>query len=42
MSNSRIKLDLGFAPKYSIEAGLEDYIQRIREYDQSNVRSAIT
>jgi nucleoside-diphosphate-sugar epimerase len=33
MSNSRIKLDLGFEPKYSIEAGLEDYLRRIRDYD---------
>jgi UDP-glucose 4-epimerase len=38
MSNSRIKSDLGFAPKYSIEAGLEDYLRRIRAYDAFDTR----
>jgi nucleoside-diphosphate-sugar epimerase len=33
MDNSRIIKDLGFSPKYSLEAGLRDYISRIRAYD---------
>lgn len=34
MDNSRLRQDLGFAPKYSLRSGLEDYIQRIRAYDR--------
>jgi nucleoside-diphosphate-sugar epimerase len=35
MDASRLKADLGFAPKYSLRSGLEDYIERIRAYDRN-------
>jgi nucleoside-diphosphate-sugar epimerase len=38
MSNARIREDLGFDPKYSLEAGLEDYVRRVREYDKFTAR----
>jgi UDP-glucose 4-epimerase len=34
MDNSRLRNDLGFAPKYPIEAGLRDYVNRIHAYDR--------
>jgi nucleoside-diphosphate-sugar epimerase len=34
MHNSRLRKDLGFAPKYPIEAGRRDYINRIHAYDR--------
>lgn len=34
MDNSRLKA-LGFAPRYTLKSGLEDYIERIRAYDRT-------
>jgi nucleoside-diphosphate-sugar epimerase len=34
MNNERLVKDLGFAPVYSLERGVRDYIERIRAYDQ--------
>jgi UDP-glucose 4-epimerase len=34
MDNTRLREDLGFAPKYTLRSGLEDYIERIRAYDR--------
>jgi nucleoside-diphosphate-sugar epimerase len=36
MSNRRLVEDLGFAPSYSFERGLEDYIERVRLCDRYN------
>ncbi|MDT3445779.1 MULTISPECIES: NAD(P)-dependent oxidoreductase [unclassified Pseudofrankia] len=36
MSTRRLREDLGFAPAYTLEDGLRDYIDRIRAYDQFN------
>ena len=33
MDASRLKEDLGFAPKFTLRSGIEDYIRRIRIYD---------
>ena len=30
MDNSRIREELGFEPRYTIESGLADYLERIR------------
>ena len=34
MDNHRLVESLGFAPRYSLRAGLEDYISRVRAYDR--------
>jgi len=34
MSNERLVRDLGFAPAFSLESGVSDYIERIRSYDK--------
>lgn len=34
MSNRRLVEDLGFAPAFSFESGLADYIERVRIYDR--------
>jgi UDP-glucose 4-epimerase len=34
MDNSRLISDLGFQPRYSLEAGLDDYVNRVRAYDR--------
>ena len=34
MNNALLVEDLGFSPAFSIEQGVEDYIQRIRAYDR--------
>lgn len=34
MDNSRLVENLGFAPSYTLESGLADYIERIRAYDR--------
>lgn len=33
MDSSRLRDDLGFKPRYTVETGLEDYIERLREYN---------
>jgi len=33
MDASRLKNDLGFAPRFTLRSGAEDYIRRIRIYD---------
>lgn len=33
MDASRIRSELGFAPRFTLESGLEDYIARLRAYD---------
>jgi nucleoside-diphosphate-sugar epimerase len=38
MSNARLVNDLGFAPAYSLEDGVGDYIERVRAYDDYNSR----
>jgi nucleoside-diphosphate-sugar epimerase len=38
MDSTRLKTDLGFAPRYSLKAGLEDYIERVRAYDRFESR----
>jgi nucleoside-diphosphate-sugar epimerase len=40
MDNSRLIGDLGFQPRYSLEAGLRDYIDRIQAYDRYTGRQA--
>lgn len=40
MRNNRLVEDLGFAPAYDLEAGVTDYIERIRAYDQYHQHSA--
>jgi UDP-glucose 4-epimerase len=34
MDNSRLVNDLSFQPKYLLEAGLDDYVNRVRAYDR--------
>lgn len=34
MCNARLVKDLGFAPAYSLERGVADYIERVRAYDR--------
>lgn len=34
MDATRIREHLGFQPRYSLETGLEDYIKRLREYNE--------
>jgi UDP-glucose 4-epimerase len=34
MDNTRLKTDLGFTPKFTIEDGVRDYIARVRAYDE--------
>jgi UDP-glucose 4-epimerase len=38
MDNSRLINDLGFQPAYSLEAGLDDYVNRVRTYDRYTSR----
>jgi nucleoside-diphosphate-sugar epimerase len=40
MDASRLADDLGFAPRYSLQAGVRDYVARIRAYDSSPLRGA--
>jgi UDP-glucose 4-epimerase len=40
MDNSRLINDLGFQPRYPLEAGLQDYIGRVRAYDRYRSRHA--
>jgi UDP-glucose 4-epimerase len=34
MDNSRLINDLGFQPRYTLETGLRDYVDRVRAYDR--------
>jgi UDP-glucose 4-epimerase len=40
MSNERLVKDLGFAPAYTLEGGVRDYIERIRTHDAYHPESA--
>lgn len=40
MDNTRLKIDLGFRPQFTIEAGVRDYIARVRAYDEHLQRHA--
>jgi nucleoside-diphosphate-sugar epimerase len=40
MDNTRLRADLGFRPQFTIEAGVRDYIARVRAYDEYLQRQA--